>query len=64
MIISTSKLKNSAQMLLDVETIILQEFDLKKKLPTAHCASRFKDVHFIFWPDNLNLHRDGAGCVN
>jgi len=64
MIISISKLKNSAQMLLDMETIIRQEFDLRKKVPNTHCASKFKDVHFIFWADNLNLHHDGAGYVN
>jgi hypothetical protein len=47
-----------------MEKIIRQEFHFKKKLPTTHCASGFKEVHFIFWPDNLNLLRDSAGFVN
>jgi hypothetical protein len=64
MIISISKLKNSAQMLLDMEAIIRQEFDLREKLPITHCAFSFRDVHFIFWPDNSNFHRDIAGSVN
>ena len=47
-----------------MEKIIRQEFHLRKKLPTKHRASKFKDVHFIFWPDNWNLHHDSAGSVN
>jgi hypothetical protein len=48
MIISISKLKKSTQMLLDIEPLIRQEFDLRKNLPTTHCAFKFTDVQFIF----------------